>query len=706
MHDVPFHNPYNFIPAPDRGAGGARLPEGLRDAEPAGHHRWHDSLWSGDIAITIRTVTPLLITRERQVDGEQTEHRHLEIATVTGADGVERVDLAPTQLKGMLRSAYEAVTCSRFGVFEQPLPFGYRSEVSSAARLRPALVKSATEVEVLGELWGIDGRQYPSVTVAAWDEVGDGREWRLDDLAHGDDVEAIVVLDVFENRGRTVRRWRAEKVRRTGAEWIQCADFSGGVQYRVQGWLHATGPTIKGKRAERIFVTDVPDGKGELQQSRHSTIDSPAACGLVDELVKLAEHQRGLHQSADGDEIWKRVKDHATGRPWEYLGDDPGSTAWARHLYNTIEVGDAPSWTGRDFRIPATATEPPLTCWAELTGSRLRPVMVSRLLYEHGPVEVLADSVWPATRLAGLSPADRIFGWVTQSSVRRVEGAHRGQLRIVEVETPTARSAVQRLSPLTIEPLSSPKPSQGRFYLGRPKPDGMPQPLSAEVRRDEFFQDGQVLRGRKVYPHQQRMVGKNVDELRTMLRYQPPNDRPPRDSQNATLHQWIKPGVEFTAALRVDNLNDLELGALLWLLDPNRLGRPDQPGRLKLGGGKPLGFGSVEVTVDVARTRLSTGQQIATRLRALASTADTTDWSVLAEQFEQAMIPRFAEVLDAVRLSSVGFSEAYDVHYPRPYRRAPGYEWFVLNEKEVPKRNAKSLPLLGGDPLPERPDQR
>ena len=722
MPDVPFHNPYNFIPAPDRGTGGARLPGGLRDAEPAGHHRWHDSLWSGDIAITIRTVTPLLITRDRpnpprmDAEREHPDHRHLEIATVTGTDGVERVELAPTQLKGMLRSAYEAVTCSRFGVFEQPPRLGYRTSADDAVDLRPALLLvrgRQARVQVY------DRRQDSTkdapaevAKVPAWLGTTTKQPGPLITTGLVKNGAVVVALVAKQNYIWTVRKVLP------GDTIAKTVVIPPG-QRLVLGRLHITGPNVEPKGAERLVILKWWDG-AEWINTPYLVLPSDQAAQLAQQYRDLVTEQRALHRTADRDGI----EDREGAPPWAYLGGEPGRTAWSRHLYDasTPRTCSSPQWIGEELALP-DETSFAITGWAQVNDSQdpdnrwikrplkpqdivmLRPVMISRLLHGMGPKDLIDDAVRPAERLADLSPADRIFGWVTQSSARRTEGAYRGQLRIVEVKTPAAKAAVQRLSPLTIEPLSSPKPSQGRFYLGERGSDGLPQPVGGGIRRDKFFQNGQMLRGRKVYPHQERMVGKNVDELRRMLTYQPPNERMMRDSQNATLHEWVKPGVEFRAVLRIDNLNDLELGALLWLLDPNRLGRPNQPGRLKLGSGKPLGFGSVDVAVDAARTRLSTGQQIAIRLRALASTVDTADWSALAERFEQAMTAGFSGVIDAVRLAAAGFAADYEVHYPRPYRRAPGYEWFVRNEEAARNGQAKSLPLLGGEPLPDWPDQ-
>ena len=79
------------------------------------------------------------------------------------------------------------------------------------------------------------------------------------------------------------------------------------------------------------------------------------------------------------------------------------------------------------------------------------------------------------------------------------------------------------------------------------------------------------------------------------------NGEEQRDNQNRSIQCWIKPGTVFTSDLHIANLSVVELGALLWLLS--------LPADYyhRLGGGKPLGFGSVRLEIDAVKTRLSDG---------------------------------------------------------------------------------------------------
>ncbi|MGH4014476.1 MAG: hypothetical protein ACRDSL_11255 [Pseudonocardiaceae bacterium] len=699
-----FYNPYNFIPALPRDAKTA--PEGLRDGRPAGHDRWHRPLWSGRIAVTMKTVTPLLLVTEvSPEEGDHSGHRRLDVATVTGDDGVQQVDLAPTQIKGMLRAAFEAVTNSRFGVLsrQHDQPLGYRSDAASGSGLRPVIVEQVDgtpRVTILGDLHpGTDLKPVPGAVVRAWDDTPEGRTATaaLDRLHHRQHVTAILVGDTITIGKGQMCRWRVTKAvpagetppdRPTGPQpWAQ-----------VRGYLHLTGPTIEAKRWERLFVTELLDGSPGVALDEPRQLPARASQELLGRLQQLISHQRGIHTSAGGNEIWHR--EHPTGQPrmpWEYLGHEPGSTAWSRHLYNVTDpdrpdgAQPPPGWAGPDL---APDQPPPphavYTCWAETKEDRLRPVMVSRLLYDRSPADLLPESLRPARTLANLSPADRVFGWVApRGSRREARRAHRGQVRVVKITTPTVAEAVTRHpdGSRILPALSSPKPSQGRFYLGRAGRDG-PQPLHGP--RADFFGAPQTLRGRKVYLYRrgerdQRVTPSGVGYDET------------QSTQNSTLLGWVNAGAEFGFELVVDNVTELELGALLWLLDPQRLGCEGNPGRHRLGMGKPYGFGVVELSLVTTRTMLARGDQIAQRLTALdPAPADDHTWTELAERFEQAASGPLGPVLRAVRAAAAGVGTRKQIHYPRNRPQDDGYTWFVDEERVAGDGQAQALPLLEG----------
>jgi hypothetical protein len=117
---VGFENPYNFVPAPPRTDTNQ---SDLGDHAPKGHHRYHEDHWSGRISVCLTTKPLLLIPDAANLDRDP-DTKHNTYRMRRSPDGSPY--LPPTSIKGMLRSAYEAVTNSRMGVVDKRnelLPF-------------------------------------------------------------------------------------------------------------------------------------------------------------------------------------------------------------------------------------------------------------------------------------------------------------------------------------------------------------------------------------------------------------------------------------------------------------------------------------------------------------------------------------------------------------------------------------------------------
>ncbi len=154
----------------------------------------------------------------------------------------------------------------------------------------------------------------------------------------------------------------------------------------------------------------------------------------------------------------------------------------------------------------------------------------------------------------------------------------------------------------------------------------------------------------------------------------------------------------------VVNLNAAELGGLLWLLDLGRMrpgGRP--PGHLRLGGGKPLGFGSVRVWVtsldlfDGEARRQGYRSFFGTSGPRLLGDSDAVDQKLTAQDrlvttFKKAIENAYGSgqpdcfetvaLIGAFLAAARGFSDL-PVHYPRlskqPDPAGENYKWFVEN---------------------------
>ena len=109
-HDY-FYNPYTFVPSPPR-QDAIKVGGFAGDFDPLKHGLSHESLkpdlWTGHLPIKLTTVTPLILPKTEGEERSSTEHQTYDVLN----------RLAESSLRGMLRSAYEVVTNSRYGCFK------------------------------------------------------------------------------------------------------------------------------------------------------------------------------------------------------------------------------------------------------------------------------------------------------------------------------------------------------------------------------------------------------------------------------------------------------------------------------------------------------------------------------------------------------------------------------------------------------------
>jgi CRISPR-associated protein (TIGR03986 family) len=662
-----FHNPYNFIPAPPRRV---QDPD-LGDREPVKQDRYEAGRFTGCICVRMRVVTPLLILdpekRQESANGHQT------FPVLTGADGKPLI--AASSVRGMLRSAYEAITNSRFCRFsdEYKSPLAYRMEARDGLRMIPARISNGkihllTGTSKIKEDGTPDGPMY-----AAWlpryrngevsrhaPRYGDGGL-----PEHGHEV-VCKIQRVRHRRGRfEYWYWKVIEIQRAS----EATQAGAGEQLKlVRGWVCITNANINRKHDERVFFQDE---EGEKLGA------FPLSEALKKQWRALIENYQKLHR--EDIEARRRL-----GRqPWEYLGDQPGQTAWSRHVYEE----------GYEELREGTL------CYARLSADKksveaLYPIIISRELYECSPWELLDPSLRPAARIEELSPADRVFGWV-RTEPPGADGQARGLVRVGPVRCETEDAILEFNRPLPLAILSTPKPQQGRFYVAKSL-DGEAQENGLSKQKAGYCRS-KGLRGRKVYPHHANLPERhweNPVEDRTQQglpyqEYRRPqlNGREQQDSQNRSVHGWVKAGAVFRFDLYVENLSLVELGALLWLL------KLPENHYLRLGGGRPLGFGSVRLEMESCDLRTPEGLKAwYSQWHGDVAQRDPTGQAI--EAFRKAVlrayggekgrfetVPFIAAFLRACR----GFEDKFPIHYPRvspaPDPAGENYRWFVQNER-------------------------
>lgn len=662
-----FVNPYTFVPTlPRTDRNGTRLADtGLDDAAPPSHAYHVDGQFSGTLALTLTTVTPLLLPVR---------------AATQPADGIRTFDVRVdphglplihgASLKGALRSVYETVTASRYGVFfDHHERLAYRATTDAALNLTPARVHQLADGTLAFRLCqGAAGwprtsgnqTQYAALVPAYGAEPAVRLLGELDGTTlsdhHGTLVHARVVL-----RRDGGRVWRVTHLARTEkdllaglAEQDVTSDRATEGRHRiVRGWLSATGKSIKTKQYERLFVE---------------------TAGLD---VPLTDDHKRYWQSV------LRAYDLANGYndPQATYRRDPATAKGivrSKHVPSTPELRELPVGTLVYVRYDKARHEV----------TEVHPVMVGRLPFAAAPGDLLHPSLRPAQDRAQLSPADRLFGWVpsggSDDGAVANDGAsgYRGRLRVRSVTcvTPDWKPDGFPSDGVVLAPLSTPKPTQSRFYAASDH-DGTP--LRRGVSKAAGYSTDGGLRGRKMYrwraealdhwePGRDRTVpGAGYLAL--------PEQRKDHATQLARHRGWVRPGATFQVELFLDAVPEAELGALLWLLTRGS----DTP--LRLGAGKPYGFGVVTAQLDRDRTRLwdAAGVRAGWSRLTRPDPVDPDRLTALADRF--AATAKGNEVLREATESYLAAARpaSEEVHYPRLTRRpqAESYEWFVANER-------------------------
>jgi CRISPR-associated protein (TIGR03986 family) len=713
-----FHNPYNFVPALPRDS----VQGDLGDRKPVGHHAYLDDHWSGTIVVNLTTKTPLLIPDAlKPEDEDENGHKTYDLRKLDGLPY-----LPPTSLKGMLRTAYEAVTNSRLSVFVgHGDRLAYRSPASGSNDFYPAIVarrKDGKEILRLLEGAGILGRvgrlpryqqfpypherdkgeisvglcyegtqQLPMYRDKVWVRLNPGNRYAAELPAHISDQ--LPGRELLENVVTRIQLRETDLQPPGGGNWRK-------------GWVYITGANINGKVYERVFL-EPEEGKKAPKIVVNQKLKTLWTTLITD------------YQEQHKKDIEKRSRQTPPRYPQDYLGSVPGKTAYSRHVYTS----DVKQFRAGSLCYVKLKDDYDLTALSPNDVVALLPVTISRRLYDIDPTTLLDESLRPAKKLESLSPSDRVFGWVRQNDEKDQKNddeisAYKGQLRIHSVKCNSPNS-IQTFGddgfPLAI--LGQPKPQQTRFYAAK---DQQGRAFDNGTAKDKGYQkSSQGLRGRKVYPHHKELPNdhwEHPERDRTQQvhngHYQeyrrPKKDgQEQRDDQNRSIKAWVKPDTEFTFSIDVVNLSKVELGALLYLLD-----LPTEQYH-RLGGGKPFGFGSVRLEVNKNKTNLQKGQDLREFYGSLMAvqTSEQSVWSNTIQDFKEAIATSYKKAFNQVYFikafekATLGYSGS--VHYPRvtaqPRPDGESFKWFVENDAQ-PRGQQLALPDLVSDSgLPLQP---
>ena len=679
-------NPYTFIPALPR----TELPEELGNAEPGPHGVIDpDGHWSGWLTLRLVTRTPLLLPDPETATRDAEDHATYPVRL--GPDGEPLLHGA--SVKGALRSAYEAVTGSRFGVFRgHDRALAYR-QPATTPQVTPARVESDGQGGLRFRLCAWPPLPVPLYQTPA-DRPRPGQRTRRLARATGSAQAMITAEDGAQDwrklHGRevwyTTRNAGQPGKTRTVVDEVTLATETRPDGAAGKGWLSITGRSIENKASERLFTAS---GTSAIPvEARHHELWHAV----------LASYRDAAEYNEPGTDKAGRKLERSRHVP---LDDDvPARLAEGDLVY--LSLAEAPTRGGArpgQRRAPGPA---------DVTA--VHPVIFGRHPYSRSPGQALDHSLHPATELDDLSPADRLFGWVAagNGAGRRSSSGYRGRLRVEAVTCQTADWLTDHgpAGGITLAPLSSPKPTQFRFYAAS---DANGTPTDRAAAKEHGYRSG--LRGRKAYWYPSPAPDGYWDPSGPALpggrfrEWQAPEGA--KSSQTSTHMGWAREGTEFTVRLFLDAVPGPELGPLIWLASQEGCA-------LRLGAGKPHGFGAVTVTIDWPATELRTGDNLRGCWLSLErpAPAPRADIESLAAEFAE--VATSSPVLAPAVAAWLKVAQGLDlpIHYPRTRQQpeAETYRWFVENER-IEGGSAKyglalphsleadqRLPLLPADP--------
>lgn len=318
----------------------------------------------------------------------------------------------------------------------------------------------------------------------------------------------------------------------------------------------------------------------------------------------------------------------------------------------------------------------------------LSPAAIGREVFYNRIYNLINDYV-PCESSKKLCPACALFGFVSDKGKDAVSG----RVRFSDANlTPDFDGKDNFFSPRVIPELASPKPSATEFYLKKPQEEadlwnydyaGSWPRRNGELTNGEFNpipikKYKPEIRGRKFFWHSNLDASNAPDAGKTI-------------SKRNVMIRPMKSGVCFSFKVFFNDITEVELKKLLWVLSIPDSSNPQIEHGHKLGMGKPLGMGSVSIKIkDVVERQVSleAGYVLKSRKELLDSLTEVFN---LSDDAVKAFL-RITQLRPA-------FQNGAKVVYPcldSPDSRV--YEWFVGNKQICGKGTQhvidQTLPLL------------
>ena len=739
-----WHHAYNGIPAIREPCDGNGANSALyKDDVPSGHDHLAAGRLSGELAVKIVAASPT-------IPGQQTADGRVVVASRSGdpegARTWEDATIPVTTLKGVLSSAYEAVTASRMRVFgPHDHVLTHRRTTQEATVLYPVLLMPDEEGAGLRARVMLGRNKTPRnarewlkpayvcaavlpdslTSVAAifsaegkWLYSGAHNSKKRDKRRKGSDKAAEARLEELRRVAPHLKRvsFSAEAEKFYGSKRFIVKDICGESFCGTRDDPIETLPRTNG-----VVVRLTPPGAGPLIDTKYNefiffdanphptylAVSEEILDGLVEVVHSYIENIRALKRREDRGE--------AAGLP----RIDPDSdtrilNAPSTWLVNTIINGDKAPDLGADrdairARLVELAdSDPGLPLFAFIDDGKIAGLTPSQVGRRTAPGSVSpaelteAAEVAPARTRGQASAADRMWGFVADEKEEDADraAAVRGRITIrpvIPAAPPTGQQGWLRLPKgdakgWILPTLASPKPSTGAPYL-RTKTGAA---LDEALTRAQTFQPDQVLI-RKVYPTHRALLSARNDGLPHAARLS--GTKGPGDT---AVGSYLAPGAVFRTTIAFEGLTAEELAVLVWLLTPRRLvprsGKRRKASRSavgyhRLGFGKPLGLGAVEIRATDVVVRdgagLADGYQDLTGCLGCPPPKNDRDTPEQRLGKILSRLPRgFNQRLSVRAFVRAAYGWGGDVGYPAASQRAGGDElspiitWFKNREED------------------------
>ncbi len=301
----------------------------------------------------------------------------------------------------------------------------------------------------------------------------------------------------------------------------------------------------------------------------------------------------------------------------------------------------------------------------------LSPAAIGREVF-HNRLKDIIGSYCPCTSSNEVCPACALFGFAGQGEAN-TKNALASRIRFSDAkpdDKSDGKKDITFLNSVILPELASPKPSATEFYLQKP---GSP----ADVQQWNYDYITYKGKNKKIYPaeiqgrkfywhHYPNMENfrntKNVSERNVKVR--------PVDKDN-----------EFHFKVHFNQITQEELDALLWTL---ALGN-DKNLAHKIGMGKPVGMGSVQISIDAVKHRTLSVQN--KKFYEIEDRNISQDYFTIEKLFND-------ETINAVKNIYNFATQQNNIKYPYCRdKKDKSYEWFVRN-KLVEKDSNPMDPII------------